>query len=132
MQVAPARGAEEIVHHCGGVAVMLALLGCPVPTQGPSWQAAATQLHSQPSRQQPSQLPVTGSTILGFGQYEGVRRALQDARRRVGLELLSKDGSIPAPVMAAVRCAPEVIAAAAMDCLWHLNPSREVIPGSLG
>ena len=100
MQVAPAKGAEEICYSCGGVASILSLAGCPVPVPGTTSQAGSAQLPSQAT----SQPPPAGSMVLGFGQYEQARRTLADAKRRVGLDLLAKDGAIPAPVLAAVRC----------------------------
>ena len=99
MQVAPAKGAEEICHSCGGVGTILSLAGCPAPAPGTTSQAVSAQLPSQAA----SQLPPAGSVVLGFGQYEQARRALVEAKRRVGLDLLAKDGAIPAPVLAAVR-----------------------------
>ena len=103
-QVAPARGAAEVVHCCGGVARVLTLAGCPVPPQPAAEEPQqATQTQTQTQAQQQQRVPHS-SAVLGFRQYKQARRALEDAKRRVGLDLLAKDGAIPAPVLAAVRC----------------------------
>ena len=74
----------------------------PQAAQQPQ-RAQGQELASQAQTQAPSQQLPDSSVVLGFRQYEQARRALVDAKRKVGLDLLARDGAIPAPVLAAVR-----------------------------
>ena len=102
-----------MVHCCGGAARILTLAGCPAqPQSAPATQTqpgsdsqAPAHAQTQMQTQTQGQPAASSCAVLSFRQYKQAHQALVDAKRRVGLDLLAKDGAIPTPVLAAARWA---------------------------
>ena len=92
----PSRGAEEVVHFCGGLCKLLQAAGINVPPQ-----ESATEV------------------CFDSSEYERLRSILGN-ERKLGIQLLERESSIPDATLAAFRYVSQVLPLADDSCTPHI------------